>query len=167
MRKRIDTGFTLIELVVVIVVLAIISLYASSQYLGVSRFSAKAAQQQGISVIRQIQLGRMQSNVSSSDAQANRYQLLVTDNCLGSVEACTASAPNQDDEFSHKVVIEGQDLQFQPEMEVQFDLLGNPCVVSGSSCVALAPSAELKIEVDSSSDNAGVCITSQGYVYGC
>ena len=43
-------GFTLVELIVVIVILAIIAIYTSSKYMGASRFSAAAAQATSIDV---------------------------------------------------------------------------------------------------------------------
>lgn len=70
---RLNQGFTMVELIVVIIVVAIMSLYAASQFIGVSKFSAQAAQEQGISVIRQIQLGRMQSNLDESETLHERH----------------------------------------------------------------------------------------------
>ncbi|GEM80954.1 prepilin-type N-terminal cleavage/methylation domain-containing protein [Vibrio superstes] len=150
-------GFTLIELIIVIIVVAIMALYASSKFIGVSQFSAQAAQQQGIAVIRQIQLGRMQSNISEDSTLHSRYRLVVSDKCLGSQQACTSTS---NEPFSHKVVIEEQDLDFTPAMSVNFDLLGNP--ICASTCTD-----PIRIQIASTQEQEAICINSQGYVYGC
>lgn len=76
------SGFTLIELVMVIVILSILSLYASSRFMRTG-ISAVAIQDQVISVVRQVQVNRMQSNVSSA-VGSNDFILSVTANCIGS-----------------------------------------------------------------------------------
>ncbi|MEZ9784124.1 prepilin-type N-terminal cleavage/methylation domain-containing protein [Vibrio breoganii] len=156
-RTKHIKGFTLVELIVVIIVVAIMSLYAASKFIGVSQFSAQAAQQQGIAVIRQIQLGRMQSNIQDTDALHDRYSLLVTAKCLGSQQACTSVTTEP---FSHKVVIEEQDLSFTPAMSIDFDLLGNP--ICSSACPE-----PIRIQIASTQEQESICINSQGYVYGC
>lgn len=55
-------GFTLMELILVIVLLSILSLFAASRFMGSGSFSAYALQERVISVIRQVQVNRMQSN---------------------------------------------------------------------------------------------------------
>ena len=156
-------GFTLVELIVVIIVVAIMSLYAASKFIGVSQFSAQAAQQQGIAVIRQIQLGRMQSNIEDGATLHQRYQLVITGQCLGSRQACNS---NTNEPFSHKVVIEEQDMSFSGPSAIDFDLLGNPI------CNASNPSTSgcdnpVSIDISSSTETESICINSQGYVYGC
>ena len=68
MKIRSSTlGFTLTELILVIVLLSILSLFAASRFIGKSGFSAFALQEQVISVIRQVQVNRMQSNIDGTD----------------------------------------------------------------------------------------------------
>lgn len=152
----------MVELIVVIIVVAIMSLYAASQFIGVSKFSAQAAQEQGISVIRQIQLGRMQSNIDESETLHQRHSLFVSADCLGSIQACTDTS---DRPHSHKVVIQEQDMSFEPAMRVDFDLLGNPICVSG--CTTPEAGQDIRIDISSESEQETICINSQGYVYGC
>ncbi|CAM3018436.1 prepilin-type N-terminal cleavage/methylation domain-containing protein [Vibrio rarus] len=155
-------GFTLVELIVVIIVVAILSLYAASKYIGVSQFSAQAAQQQAIAVIRQIQLGRMQSNIESGNPLNSRFTLVVTPHCLGSQQACNSTT---NEPFSHQVIIENQEMSFSPSMTVDFDLLGNPTCKGG--CNTPVDDQAIRIQVNSSQQQQGICINSQGYVYGC
>lgn len=146
------TGFTLVELVVVILLLSILSVYAVSRYSGASGFSAYAAQQQAITVIRQIQLSRMQSNVSTV---SSNYQLSVSDSCLGSVASCATTEAR-----SNRLELP-DNIRFSQTMTVGFDLLGNPV------CLSTACPTDYKIEIVSSADTLAVCINNQGYVYGC
>ncbi|GEA62336.1 prepilin-type N-terminal cleavage/methylation domain-containing protein [Vibrio comitans] len=157
-------GFTLVELIVVIIVVAIMSLYAASKFIGVSQFSAQAAQQQGIAVIRQIQLGRMQSNIEDTDTLHDRYQLVITGKCLGSKQACSSDT---NEPFSHKVVIEEQDMSFNPPLNIDFDLLGNPVICTTPNGSTHTCSDPVQIHVASSAESELICINSQGYVYGC
>lgn len=143
-------GFTLVELVVVIILLSILAVYASSRYIGVSSFSAYAAQEQAISIIRQIQLGRMQSNIDTSDTLSSEYRLLVASDCLGSLASCSTI-----NEARSNNLILPDDVTFEPSMTVDFDLLGAPTT------------GKVEIDIKSDSDTVSVCINSVGYVYGC
>ncbi|MCW8332459.1 type II secretion system protein [Vibrio paucivorans] len=143
-------GFTLVELIVVILLVAIVSLYASSRYIGVSSVSAYAIQDQVISVIRQVQVNRMQSNVDSSE---EHFELALQTNCLGSVEACSGTAAGRSD------VVDSDNISFSSTPStsvVTFDLLGNP---------ENAASAGVSILISGGQSQASVCINEQGYVY--
>ncbi|MEZ9231130.1 Tfp pilus assembly protein FimT/FimU [Vibrio amylolyticus] len=160
-------GFTLIELIVVILLIAIVSVYASSRYLGVSHFSAFTAQEQIISVIRQIQVNRIQTNITDlysycGDA-ANpelqelclRSRVTVSSSCIGSSSGCNASNPS-----SRSDLVQSDQVSFNSAPSVShisFDLLGNPLD---------AASGGVSISIVSGQSEASVCINSQGYVYG-
>jgi MSHA pilin protein MshC len=159
---RRSTGFTLVELIVVIMLIAIMAVYASSRFIGVASFSAHAAQQQGIAVIRQIQLGRMQSNISNQQTLHNRYRLVVADKCLGSVEACQSTS-NPETSMSNKVVIHEQDMSFLSNSRFDFDLYGNPTCTGDCTL----KEGEFLIQIASDVEQASICINRQGYVYGC
>ncbi|CAH1218170.1 MSHA pilin protein MshC [Vibrio harveyi] len=140
------SGFTLIELVMVIVILSILSLYASSRFMRTG-ISAVAIQDQVISVVRQVQVNRMQSNVSSA-VGSNDFILSVTANCIGSKESCSSKSSNRSDWF------EDSSVTFSPAREVQFDLLGNPT----------PSSVTISISENNSSQTCTVAINEQGYV---
>jgi len=143
-------GFTLVELVVVIMILSILSVYAASRYIGTSSFSAYAAQEQAISIIRQIQLGRMQSNIDTSDTLSSEYRLSVTSDCLGSLASCSSTNESR----SNHLVLPDE-VSFEPSMTVDFNLLGAP--TTGTT----------RIDIKSATQTVGVCINSVGYVNGC
>ncbi|PMG27363.1 prepilin-type N-terminal cleavage/methylation domain-containing protein [Vibrio splendidus] len=149
-------GFTLVELIIVIIILGIVSTFAASRFAGTSSYSTFTAQEQTISVIRQIQVNRMQSNVSAAD---DSFHLAINSNCLGSVTACSLNLSNsaqkaQADVRSDYVRI--SDITFSPANTViDFDLLGNPSISAG---------VNITINSTTSSNSAQVCINSQGYV---
>lgn len=149
-KSQLLNGFTLVELVVVILLLSILSVYAASRYIGASSFSPYAAQEQAISIIRQIQLGRMQSNIDSTNTLSPEYRVSITHDCLGSLASCSATESSR----SNNLVLP-EEVTFEPIMTVDFDLLGEP-----------TPS-NVKIDIKSPTETVSVCISSVGYVYGC
>ncbi len=156
MKIRSSTlGFTLTELILVIVLLSILSLFAASRFIGKSSFSAFVLQEQVISVIRQVQVNRMQSNVDSPDTN---FQLQVSDSCIGSVAAC-ALGDSQRDSRSDFVADDSVQFSIKGDIErpIDFSLLGNP-LNSASSGVSIL------IENKNGGSRCEVDINSQGYV---
>ncbi|MFN1584267.1 type II secretion system protein [Vibrio rotiferianus] len=147
-------GFTLMELVLVIVLLSILSLFAASRFIGKGSVSAFALQEQAISVIRQVQVNRMQSNTSTTDSN---FQLQVTSNCIGSVAACSLSGNAKD---TRSDLVEDPSATFSltgATSPINFDLLGNPLSVASGGVSIL-------IQDKSSQSQCRVLINRQGYV---
>lgn len=146
------TGFTITELIVVILLVSIVSVYAVSRYSGTSGFSPFVAQEQVISVIRQVQVNRMQSNIDIDAVVGNsNFSLRLLNDCIGSQAACAERNQSRSD----WVVIE--DVTFTSNVGdlVNFDLLGSPSDV-------VAP---VLIEMRSTDGIcAGVEINAIGYV---
>lgn len=156
-RFHIQRGFTLIELMVVIIILAILSVYAATRFQGPSSFSPYAAQAQAISVIRQIQLARMQSNIQDGSTNDN-YILSITSNCLGSKMACGGIS-----DLSSKVEVDGQDMKFIPTQQIEFDVLGRPYLLGKPM-----QNQDYEVTISSSSnESTKVCINTEGFVHGC
>ncbi len=144
-------GFTLIELIVVILLVSILSIYAASRFSGVSSVSAYAAREQAISIIRQIQLDRMQSNLSSTTTDSD-YTLYVSSSCLGSYQACSLGGNDRSD------ILQGNELSFttSPSVSViEFSLLGNPLGSAASG---------VTINIEAPASQSSVCLNAQGYV---
>ncbi|OEF77779.1 MSHA biogenesis protein MshC [Vibrio splendidus 1F-157] len=155
-----SNGFTLVELIIVIIILAIVSITAVSRMSGRSSFELYALQDQAISVVRQVQVNRMQSNIDSSSPldQAN-FQLSANGNCLGSANAC--SSDENIDPRSDRVMDDGYLFQYQPSLTeniLEFDLLGNP-LFAASAGVGISIS-----EQGNTSNRVWVCINEQGFV---
>ncbi|HHF3076296.1 TPA: type II secretion system protein [Vibrio diabolicus] len=148
-------GFTLMELILVIVLLSILSLFAASRFMGSGSFSAYALQERVISVIRQVQVNRMQSNVASPD---NNFRLQVSSSCVGSVAACALTGSAQD--ARSDVVIDKSakfSLTNAVTNPIEFNLLGNP-INSASGGVLIL------IEDKHGRSRCQVEINTQGYV---
>ncbi len=148
-------GFTLMELILVIVLLGIVALSASSRFIGKGSFSAYALQDQAISVIRQIQLNRMQSNV---DVMDDNFRLHVSASCIGSVAACALS---NSERTSRGDVVSDDSAQFSltggVASPIDFDLLGNPLNSASGGAV-------IRIQDKNGASSCEVEINSQGYV---
>ncbi|MCR9629800.1 prepilin-type N-terminal cleavage/methylation domain-containing protein [Vibrio antiquarius] len=148
-------GFTLMELILVIVLLSILSLFAASRFMGSGSFSAYALQERVISVIRQVQVNRMQSNVASPD---NNFRLQVSSSCVGSVAACALTGSAQD--ARSDVVIDKSakfSLTNAVTNPIEFNLLGKP-INSASGGVSIL------IEDKHGRSRCQVEINTQGYV---
>ncbi len=151
-------GFTLMELIVVILLISIISLVAVSRFDGKDDYIAFTARDQAVSVIRQVQLGRMQSNIDNDEY----FELVARDNCLGAKAFCKSGSSLKAEDFSNVIEVDG--INFT-NGNIQFDDLGNPDLVNSSLC----NSTGCKIVVQGNAVNLGICINSQGRVFtdGC
>ncbi|MEZ9007606.1 prepilin-type N-terminal cleavage/methylation domain-containing protein [Vibrio sp. 10N.286.49.F3] len=160
-----SNGFTLVELIIVIIILGIISTFAASRFVGTSSYSTFTAQEQIISVIRQVQVNRIQTNIpnlynycndtSNPDLQklCLRSRITINASCIGSSRGCSASDPNS---RSDLVVADQVSFSTTPSVsQITFDLLGNPLDTASSGVSILITSAQ---------NQASVCINSQGYV---
>ncbi|WP_082040433.1 type II secretion system protein [Vibrio hyugaensis] len=176
MKIRSSTlGFTLMELILVIVLLSILSLYAASRFMGKGSVSAFALQEQAISVIRQIQVNRMQSNItipnkpypercfpssynSGEDSSYTNFCLSITSSCIGSSASCALLGNERD---SRSDVVIDKSAQFSiidgTSSPIEFDLLGNPLSVASDSISIL-------IRDVNGQSQCRVLINSQGYV---
>tara|TARA_Y100001956_G_scaffold65059_1_gene65876 strand:- start:5713 stop:6192 length:480 start_codon:yes stop_codon:yes gene_type:complete len=153
MNLRRIQGFTLVELIVVILLLAIISAYAASRFSGRGDVAAAVLQHQVVSVVRQVQVNRMQSNITASAALASNqnFTLDVETRCVGSEAACSQRSDSRSDWVSSELVR----FSSAPSAPIRFDLLGNPVgnAASGAS-----------ISIISSEETCQVTINAQGYV---
>ncbi|AUL96759.1 prepilin-type N-terminal cleavage/methylation domain-containing protein [Vibrio vulnificus] len=162
MIKRAQAGFTLVELIVVILLISIVSAYAASRYIGTGSFSAYAAQEQAISIIRQLQVYRMQSNTTNS--YNPNFELTASGGCLGSSAGCSAAATPQAAESRSDVMrLDGVSVSSMTS-PVNFDLRGNPVTLNPDG--TLLPLGSVTITFTASGESAAVCINSQGYVSG-
>ncbi|MGR5324896.1 type II secretion system protein [Vibrio sp. DNB22_17_1] len=146
-------GFTLMELILVIVLLSILSFYAASRFVGTASISAYALQEQAISVIRQVQINRMQSNIDGED---DNFILQVSSSCIGSKTACELSSSQREsrsDYVADPKAVFSLSGAFSP---IKFDLLGNPQGVSAG--------VSILIEDKNGGSRCRVEINSQGYV---
>ncbi|WP_213865385.1 prepilin-type N-terminal cleavage/methylation domain-containing protein [Vibrio crassostreae] len=158
MEIKPNKGFTLVELIVVILLLAIIAATAISRFNGRQSYELYALQEQVSSVVRQVQLNRMQSNMDMSVSGAESLRLVAVNNCIGSQSACDNTSATRSD------IIASDDYSFSSiptssyTFPIEFNLLGNPENTASSG-------VQITISSNNSSDRAWVCINSQGFVY--
>lgn len=158
-NRTVHNGFTLVELIIVILLIAIVSAYASSRYIGRDSFSAFVAQEQIVSVIRQVQINRMQSNVDMDAVVGNsNFILAIVGNCVGSEVGCADQSEGRSDWIVYDGITITAASGSTPATsltEVSFDLLGNPTGDAASGAI---------ITITSSSNTCSVDINAQGYV---
>ncbi|MBY6197075.1 Tfp pilus assembly protein FimT/FimU [Vibrio hangzhouensis] len=148
-------GFTLIELIVVLILLSVISVVAASRFMGRSGFSVEAAKEQAVAIVQQIQLGRMQSNINEVSDLNRRYQLVIQQDCFGSRYSCSQSNKQGQSDY---LQLEGVQVS-APLNQIDFDLLGRPVC---DSCTF-----PIQIQFSQHSDSASLCINSEGFVDAC
>ncbi|OBU33364.1 prepilin-type N-terminal cleavage/methylation domain-containing protein [Photobacterium kishitanii] len=139
-------GFTLIELVMVIIVLAIISVTAASRYASKSSFSAQLARDQAIAIARQIQITAMQQ-------QRGCATLTINQQLFGC--ATRQNATNYLTTINDQVTI-------TPNSIIAFNLLGQPLHAHGE------PQCMTGCEIVFTANNnnyAKMCINQQGYIH--
>ncbi|NOI15711.1 type II secretion system protein [Vibrio hepatarius] len=157
MKAKSAQGFTLVELIVVILLLAIVSVYATSRMFGRDSVAAMVIQEQVISVVRQVQVNRMQSNLPISGASNTNFTLSVQPSCVGSQRACSLRSDARSDWVSSQG---GVAFSVNTGSTINFDLLGNPVGSAASGAV---------ITIAAQAQSCQVEINSQGYVFsgGC
>jgi MSHA pilin protein MshC len=162
MKKSLPSnGFTLVELITVVILLAILSTYASSRYFGASSFNSALIKSELISSLRLTQLRAMHRS-----GLCNRWG--IVQNQAGQVsedeDTICLSTLNQSD--SSFVDIANYDATIfltsdDGSQFIDFDSMGRPrqCATSSSQCKLTAqPKSGLSFSV---------CINTQGGVHDC
>ncbi|MUH96996.1 type II secretion system protein [Aliivibrio fischeri] len=176
-QRQNRNGFTLVELIVVILLLAIIAVYTASKYMGASRFSSAAAQEQVLSILRHVQIASMQTNTSHINNACRSVH--IASNQFGVDSACQnqgmASAVLSD--YSKENDRENLDMirlsyAFNTASgavtisELSFDLLGRP-TIPASSDLTLCTQEDCRITITtlSTNESRSVCINNEGFMY--
>lgn len=151
-------GFTLVELIVVILLLGILSAYAASRYSGSSSVAALTTQQEILASLRLTQNRAMQRT-----GYCNRW--LVTANQVGQISPqavagnCGTAFAAVDNDVSWVEAPSGVLLSLSPPNGyLDFDSLGRAAQCSASPCT---------VTISSASDQRQVCINTEGYIYAC
>ncbi|WP_232314331.1 type II secretion system protein [Grimontia marina] len=154
LRKR---GFTLIELITVLVILGIISVFAIPRLSGSEAFSVTSARDTGLSVARQVQLRAMQQENPSSACNA----MYVAASRMG---GSSDSACGFGDYRSDVVDLSDSQVRISPVQTIYFDLLGRPVNAVGSR---LCTSERCEFTFSQGGTEASICLNSEGYFHAC
>ncbi|OXX73579.1 prepilin-type N-terminal cleavage/methylation domain-containing protein [Vibrio sp. V03_P4A6T147] len=156
-------GFTLIELIVIILLLGILSAYAASRYSGTSGFSSVTTQSEVLASLRLTQNRAMQRT-----DLCNRW--LVSNNQAQQVSpsvsagACTTSLPSTLADSSF-VDAAANDITLTLTNNdgshfLDFDSLGRAAQCLTANCTVTLNNLQ-------SGESRQVCINSEGYIYAC
>ena len=164
-----STGFTLLELIIVIVLVGIISVTAASRLFGRSGFDAVLARDQAISIARQVQLVGMNSPVKPTNPNSC-LALLISTTEFGS-EHCASNSQS-----THKLTLENDLVNFaffdgvnaQNSADIYFDMLGRPSIVSNQQLQRICTASSCLVTITSrNGEQASLCINSEGYINDC
>ncbi|MUK63570.1 prepilin-type N-terminal cleavage/methylation domain-containing protein [Aliivibrio fischeri] len=176
-QRQNRNGFTLVELIVVILLLAIIAVYTASKYMGASRFSSAAAQEQVLSILRHVQIASMQTNTSHINNACRSVH--IASNQFGVDSACQSQGMTSAvlSDYSKENDRENLDMirlsyVFNTASgavtisELSFDLLGRP-TIPASSDLTLCTQEDCRITITTPSTNESrsVCINNEGFMY--
>ena len=140
-------GFTLIELIIILVIIGILAVSAAPVFFDNSGTQSQVVRQQAISILRSIQLQAMQDTTSS-------YAAEVSPNTLG--------APPFTEENNRQISnVNNVTFSFSGSLPatIGFDGLGRPTEQCSGGCTVTL--------VESSGISRDVCINSEGYINEC
>lgn len=152
-KKRNYLGFTLIELVVVILIISILAISVVPKMIGSSGFDSFVYRDQMISSLRLMQQQSMQQTDSNSC-----HQIIVNNDGYGASANCSTNTliPNWANENTGFEIPSDSSVQITGVSTITFDSWGR-VAECGSGCT-------LELTSD---DTALLCIESQGYIHGC
>jgi MSHA pilin protein MshC len=159
-NKRLNQGFTLMELIIVIIILGILSVTVAPKFFTAKGFSEYGYRTDVIAKLRLIQIKAMQQTQATPQAN-NSYchRVLLTDTKLGTPDDCddTPSFDSPWQDSATKVKIADQDnITFSSNItgnSFVFDSMGRP------SCAAAC-----KITINGE-QTISVQIESEGYIH--
>ncbi|MDD9155278.1 prepilin-type N-terminal cleavage/methylation domain-containing protein [Aliivibrio sp. S4TY2] len=174
MTRNHTSGFTLIELIAVIILLSIISISASSYFSGISSVSAHTLQTELLRSLRLTQTRAMNRN-----GYCNRW--LINSNraqqvSLDKEEQCSTSFPNaqgnteylENEDITYVAILEKQNAYFALQIGNQYNALATPFAfdfdVMGRVMQCKNTTCEIFINAKSQTK---ICIEKEGYIHAC
>ncbi|RSD32664.1 pilus assembly FimT family protein [Vibrio pectenicida] len=155
-----DQGFTLVELITIVILLGIVSLYASSRFFGKSGFDAQLLEQEVLSSLRLTQLRSMNRNGFCGRWMVSNNQVMQI-SPTASVGSCSVSLPSDTSDSSY-VNAQQSNVQLSLDADgnvdfIDFDGLGRPQQCATAECTVTL--------VGQSGTQRYICINSQGGIY--
>jgi MSHA pilin protein MshC len=144
-----NKGFTIIELVLVIVLLGILSVTVAPKIFNSSGFEDHAYQAEVIATLRSIQLRAMQQ---TSFGVNECHTVIVTSKQLTVDDGCVANSSNSTGSALNKLSVNidsNHDITFSPETTFSFDPMGRPVSCASPCEINLVGSSNLKVSIES------------------
>ena len=140
-----ELGFTMIELIVVILIIAIMSTTVIPKFFTSTGFQEYTYQAEVITKLRSIQLRAMQQTNSSEC-----HTVLITESALGIPQNCNLTSGSWQNETTSVIVESGHDVTFDVSSgnySLTFDSMGRP---SCSPClITVLGDSTLPIKIES------------------
>lgn len=164
-RSRHQLGFTLVELVLVLVVASIVAISASSRFFQANDADLYSASDHTLALLRQVQLTSMQDTANLA-TRCPTIVLSATVIGIATTSPCSAAASLTLDAANPEQTVLG-DIQLQVAQQstalalpvlIRFDSWGRPQGVCASGCTLTLQNAEAIRKV---------CLSGQGYVALC
>ncbi|WP_087016716.1 prepilin-type N-terminal cleavage/methylation domain-containing protein [Thaumasiovibrio subtropicus] len=192
--RRTQLGFTLVELVVVILLISIVAVTARSRYSGTGAFETHVARDQGITFLRQLQVASMQfdafrefSSLSTEQQRAVECRgVFATGDRFGSPESVMIGASSLDC-YDNSVFLSTEETGItfsvtqglsDSSAALYFDLLGRPIQVelSGAERIQhrvcggdalLTNNSQICRYQFSGESTLSICINQEGFIDVC
>ena len=160
-------GFTTIELVTVIIIVAILAVNVLPRFNGTDSYQAHTHRAQLISALRLTQQRSMQQTFSNQDEDDSFCNLLIIESARYGIDNrtdCTEQNILRTDRLPDRtgyIVDNNDDITFDIAMTnskvIQFDWLGRPLEACAGGCI---------ITIDSAVETLEITIESEGYIHG-
>jgi MSHA pilin protein MshC len=164
LNKSLNQGFTLIELIIVIIILGILSVTVAPKFFTAKGFSEYGYRTDVIAKLRLIQIKAMQqTQVTAEDRsqENNRYchRVLLTDKKLGTPDDCddTPSFDSTWQDSATKVQIADQD-----NITFSSNIIGNSFIFDSMGRPSCADACKITINGE---QTISVQIESEGYIH--
>ncbi len=156
-NHRVASGFTLVELIIVIVVIGILAITVVPRFFGGSAGTDVATAE-----ARLMGLLRLQQQRAMQDTASCCYGIVITSTKVATVLASGVSLPA---EYERDIALDKINLITTPVLpagkpEFYFNSKGCPILYSGGTCGDSA----VEITLSAGTESRNVCVQAQGYI---
>ncbi len=153
LKKQTTKGFTIIELVLVIVLMGILAVSVAPKMFNSNGFEEYAYQAELVATLRNIQLRAMQQTENYvNDYGDGCHTVVVTSNKVTVSDSCNINTGNLD--VPTVEIDNAHSLSFSPAMSFTFDSMGKPSSCNNPCQIQLV-----------ANDNLSVVIESEGFIH--